>query len=214
MFRSLFNRKEKRPIPEVMNLTIGRTFSIDPIELKLLSSDTLFIPPETDLRIVAQGFCDLGEQSYLHRFYPNDDRYLLQVQGGDASDDARVDEIVLWYVFDVHYITHDANWDAIASAVRKPEYILQTDNQPTTFERVWFSHSDADEQPMTYWEDIRETRDTDDNTRIFQTAMLFGRALEDGSDEMLLVNLEEPDQGDRAASFLVGRALMPHALIT
>lgn len=67
---------------------------------------------------------------------------------------------------------------------------------------------------MTYWEDVYEVRDSQEPSRIFQSAMLFGRGLEDSSDEMLLVNLEEPVDGEKSVSFLVGLALPQHVLIT
>jgi len=214
MFRLLFNRKPTAQVPEVANLTIGRTFSIDPIELKLIGKDALFIAPETDLRIVAQGFCDLGEQSYLHRFYADDDRFILQVQGGDGTSDARIDEIVLWYAFDVQYVSKDSDWTKRLQAIGASQFDLKTDSGSIVYQRVWFAHSDANEDPMTYFEDVRETKDARTLARIYQSAMLFGRGLKDGSDEMLLVNLEEPDEGDRAVSHLVGRSIPPHSLLT
>jgi len=214
MFRSLFDRKPVEQLPEVANLTVGRTFSIDPIEMKLLGKDALFQPPEADFKIVAQGFCDLGEQSFLHRFYPDDDRFILQVQGGNGRSDTRIDEIVLWYVYDVQYLSRDREWDAAKAEMRKAQFTLPSEAGPIAFDRVWFDHTDADEDPMTYHEDVYETKDASLSSKVYQTAMLFGRGLADGSDEMLLVNLEEPDQADRAVSHLVGRAIPPHSLLT
>lgn len=214
MFRSLFNRKKAASVPEVAGLTVGRSLTIDPIELKLLGADTLLEPPQTGFMICAQGHCDLGEQSHLHRFYTDDDRYLLQIQGGDWVEESRVDEIMLWYAYDVQYPSRDAEWNDLRMRQRQSRFDLQTEAGSVEFERAWYSHSDAGEDPMTYWEDVRETRGSAAPARIFQTAMLFGRGLSDGSDEMLLVNLEEPENGERAASFLIGRDLPRHALIT
>lgn len=214
MFRSLFNRKKAPSTPEVAGLTIGRSVTIDPIELKLLGADTLLDSPQTGFMICAQGHCDLGEQSHLHRFYTDDDRYLLQIQGGDGVEDNRIDEIMLWYGYDVQYPSRDADWSDLKTRQRQSRFDLQTDTGNVTFDRAWFNHSDADEDPMTYWEEVRETRDSAAPARIFQTAMLFGRGLSDGRDEMLLVNLEEPEGAERAASFLIGRVLPRHALIT
>lgn len=214
MFRSLFKRKTIERAPEIENLTIGRTFSIDPVELKLVGKDALFVPPETDMKVVAQGFCDLGEQSYLHRMYPDDDRFLLQFQGGDGIDDTRIDEIVIWYAFDVQYISQDHEWRKAEQRIRASYFDLSSDSTLVRYQRVWFDHSDADEDPMTYFEDVREKRDDKAEARIFQTAMLFGRGLEDGSDEMLLVNMEEPKDGDRVVSYLVGRLIPRHSLVT
>ncbi|MEP4198809.1 MAG: DUF2491 family protein [Aliishimia sp.] len=214
MFRSLFKKKAPELLPEVAGLTIGRDVSIDPIEMKLLSSDTLFVAPETGFSIVAQGKCDLGEQSFLHRFYLDDDRYILQIQGGDGVADTRIDEIVLWYAYDVQYVSDDGAWTNALRRSKSPRFDLQTEAEPISYDRVWFAHSDADEDLMTYWEDVHDTRVSQDPSRIFQSAMLFGRGLQSGTDEMLLVNLEEPADGERSVSFLIGLALPQHVLIT
>lgn len=214
VFRSLFKRKKTANVAEIAGLTIGRSVTIDPIELKLLGADTLLDPPLTGFMICAQGHCDLVEQSHLHRFYTDDDRYFLQIQGGDGVEDSRVDEIMLWYAYDVQYPSRDTDWSDLKTRQRQSRFDLQTDAGNVAFERAWFSHSDAGEDPMTYWEDVRESRDCAAPARIFQTAMLFGRGLRDGREEMLLVNLEEPEDGERAVSFLIGRVLPRHALIT
>lgn len=214
MFRSLFNRTPNKSLPEVANLTLGRTFAVDVVERKLIPEDALFVAPDRDLQIVAQGICDLGEQSFLHRFYPNDDRFLLQVQGGDGHKDMRIDEIVLWYAHEVRYLSKDEDWDKLKTAMRGASFVLSNGVETTEFSRVWFDHNPGDEAPMGYIEEIHDTEGGEPTNKIYQTAMLFGRGLSDGSDEMLLVNLEEPEEGECAASFLIGRAIAQHALFT
>ncbi len=214
MFRSLFNRTPDESLPEVANLKLGRTFTVDAVERKLIPEDALFVAPESALQIVAQGVCDLGEQSFLHRFYPNDDRFLLQVQGGDGHKDPRIDEIVLWYAYEVQYLSNNEDWDKLKKAIRRSSFVLSAGTGTIEFSRVWFANTQEDEAPMGYIEDIRDKDDAEPANKIYQTAMLYGRGLKDGTDEMLLVNLEEPEEGDRAASFLIGRAIPPHALFT
>lgn len=214
MFKSLFKKKEQALLAEVLDLTIGRDVSIDPVTMKMMPTDMLFVAPETGFSIVAQGKCDLGEQSFLHRFYLDDDRYILQVQGGDGIVDTRIDEIVLWYAHDVQYIADEATWDNTLKRAKSPRFELLNEAETATYERVWFHHSSGDEEPMTYWEDVYATRDSQEPSRIFQSAMLFGRELENSMDEMLLVNLEEPVDGEKSISFLVGLTLPLHVLIT
>jgi len=214
MFRSWFKRDKAPATPEVLGLTIGRVIRLDTMEFRLLPDDSLFVGPETDLMVTAQGACDLGEQSFLHRFYPDDDRFLLQVQGGDGHADTRVDELMLWYFHDVQYPTSDKAWKDHLSRLRQPQYPLHTDTGTVEFERAWFNDSPAAQAPVTYWEDVREARDQSDPTRIFQSAMLFARIASDGRDDMLLVNMEEPENGERAVSFMIGRSLPQHSLLT
>ena len=214
MFRSLFRKTKASQVPEILGLTIGRTITIDPVEMKLLPDDTLIAAPQTTLMICAQGHCDLGEQSHLHRFYPDDDQYLIQIQGGDGANDTRVDELMLWYVYDAHYPSRDSDWAKISKAIGQPQFKLDTPQGPVEFDRVWFDHTTGAEDPMTYWEDVREDRQDSTPRRIFQTAMLYARTLSDGRDEMLLVNMEEPENSERCISYLIGRAVPEHSIST
>ncbi|MEO9528029.1 DUF2491 family protein [Roseibium sp.] len=210
MFGSLFKRSKGWQPPEVLGLTIGRGITFDPIALRLLPADSLIERPDTTLMITAQGHCDLGEQSHMHRFYPDDDRFLIQFQGGDGETDERVDEIMLWYFHDVQYPSGDAEWGRMKTAIRQTGYTLRGEDGDHRFERAWFDTSTAPEDPMTYWEDVCDARDGSGRRRIFQTAMLFARPLKDGRDEMLLINMEEPEGAERSVAFMIGFPLERH----
>lgn len=212
MFGSLFKRSKGWTPPEILGLTIGRDLTIDPIALRLLPEDSLLERPETTLMITAQGHCDLGEQSHMHRFYPDDDRFLIQLQGGDGQSEERIDEIMLWYFIDVQYPTSSADWDEVKTAIRQTNYTLTVDNRDYRFERAWFDTSSGPEDPMTYWEDVCDDRSGAGRRRIFQTAMLFARRLADGRDEMLLINMEEPENAERSVAFMIGFPLERHNL--
>lgn len=210
MFGSLFKRSKEWQPPEILGLTIGRGITFDPIALRLLPADSLLERPDTTLMITAQGHCDLGEQSHMHRFYPDDDRFLIQIQGGDGEADTRVDEVMLWYFFDVQYPTSDAEWSRLKDAIRQTTYTLPHEGTDYRFERAWFDTSSTPEDPMTYWEEICDDRSGGGRRRIFQTAMLFARPLQEGRDEMLLVNLEEPDNAERSIAYMIGFPLEQH----
>lgn len=210
MFGSLFKRDKGWQPPEVLGLTIGRGITFDPIALRLLPADSLIETPDTTLMITAQGHCDLGEQSHMHRFYPDDDRFLVQVQGGDGKSDERVDEIMLWYFYDVRYPSGSGDWDAMKSAIRQTAFTLKGEGESHRYERAWFDTSTQPEDPMSYWEEVCDDRSGGGRRRIFQTAMLFARRLKDGRDEMLLVNMEEPENAERSISFMLGFPLERH----
>ena len=197
-------------IPTLMNITIGRAVEIEELAYKMWSDDCLVGLDSPTLEIVAQGHCDLGEGAHLHRFYPNDDSALLQMQGGDGVENTAIEEIVLWTYLDVHYPTSDGAWSKIAEAIRRPRFELA--EHGVSYDRVWFNDSDGPEDPITYWETVHDDLEAAESRRIFQTAMLFGRGVNDGGDEMLLVNMEEPEHGDRCVSYMVGRSLTQHQL--
>ncbi|WP_299476140.1 DUF2491 family protein [uncultured Roseibium sp.] len=210
MFGSLFKRSKEWQPPEILGLTIGRGITFDPIALRLLPAESLLERPDTTLMITAQGHCDLGEQSHMHRFYPDDDRFLVQIQGGDGEADTRVDEVMLWYFFDVQYPTSDTEWNRLKDAIRQTTYTVPHEGTDYRFERAWFDTSSTPEDPMTYWEEICDDRSGGGRRRIFQTAMLFARPLQEGRDEMLLVNLEEPDNAERSIAYMIGFPLEQH----
>lgn len=209
MFGSLFKRSKGWLPPEIMGLTIGRGITFDPIALRLLPQQSLMEHPDTTLMITAQGHCDLGEQSHMHRFYPDDDRFLIQFQGADGETDQRVDEIMLWYFHDVRYPSGEADWDRMQERIRQTEFTLESEEGSHRFERAWFDTSASAEDPMTYWEEICDDRSGAGRRRIFQTAMLFARTVED-RDEMLLINMEEPDNAERSVAFMIGFPIEPH----
>ncbi|MBG6175192.1 hypothetical protein IWQ55_003017 [Labrenzia sp. EL_208] len=210
MFGSLFKRSKDWLPSEILGLTIGRGITFDPIALRLLPDKTLMEKPDTTLMIAAQGHCDLGEQSHMHRFYPDDDRFLIQFQGGDGNADDRVDEIMLWYFYDVQYPSGEAEWSKCKNNIRQKNYSLSRGGENIGFERAWFDTSTSPEDPMTYWEEICDDRSGGGRRRIFQTAMLFARQLKDGRDEMLLINMEEPENAERSVAFMIGFPLEQH----
>lgn len=212
MFGFLKGRKgDQRPsVPALLNVTIGRAVEIERLAYEFWPDDCLVELEDPTLEIVAQGTCDLGEGAHLHRFYPNSDSCMLQMQGGDGIDDTAVEEIVLWTYLDVQYPSSDAVWSKIATSIRQPRFSIPAHD--VSYDRVWFDGSDEPEDPVTYWETVHDDLTGGETRRIFQTAMLFGRGLSDGGDEMLLVNMEEPEDGDRCVSYMVGRALTQHQL--
>lgn len=210
MFGSLFKKKEKWMAPEIAGVTIGRAVSLDPISLKLIPTESLLEAPESTLIISAQGYCDLGEQSHLHRFYPDDDRFLFQIQGGDGCENARIDEVMLWYFVDVQYPSNAADWEEYKKRIRQPNFELSLGGKSYLFQRSWFDTSTNEEDPMTYWETIVDQRDGTGKRRVYQSAMLYSRLLPDKQEEMLLVNLEESESGEKSVAFMIGRPIQNH----
>ena len=203
-----FKGEKVAALPEVLNVTIGRSIEIEQMTIKLLPEDSLLDLESTTLSIVAQGHCDLGEGAHLHRFYPNDDSALIQMQGGNGIDNVEIDEIMLWTYLDVSYPSSDTAWLEVRQLIQNPNYTLE--NYSAQFERVWFDDSDEKQEPISYWETVHDNLDGKTPRRIFQSSMLYGRTLSDGSDEMLLINMEEPEAGDRCVSTMIGRNLTQH----
>ncbi|MCR9061936.1 MAG: YjfK family protein, partial [Rhodobacteraceae bacterium] len=118
--------------------------------------------------------------------------------------------IMLWYFYDVQYPSGEAEWSKCKNSIRQKNYSLSRGGENIGFERAWFDTSTSPEDPMTYWEEICDDRSGGGRRRIFQTAMLFARQLKDGRDEMLLINMEEPENAERSVAFMIGFPLEQH----
>lgn len=191
---------EKPKLPIVYDFTIGRDVGIEPTYLKLLPKDGFFEADRDRFMISAQGKIDFGEQTFCHRFYDDEDSVLFQVLGSENGD--RIDEMKLWSYHKVEY-PNDARWSELKELMKGESFVLRGDSGKVVYLREWFADDAGPADPMTYWETVYD--DEGGNGReIFQTAMLFSRELSDGSFEYLLVNLEEPAEGDRTATLMIG----------
>ena len=208
-FKKLVGDKsmESQMVPEMMGLTIGRTIELDPLAYKFWPKDSLVDIERDSWLIVAQGHVNLGEGSYLHRFYPADDNSMIQIQGGNGKEHHDIDEIMVWTYYDNIYPRDNTSWQKELNRLKQPTITIGPEN--ILYERVWFSDEEGETDPMGYWETVYDNRSGTKSRRIFQTAMLFGRQLSDGNDEMLLVNMEEPEDGDKSICFMLGRSLTP-----
>lgn len=184
----------------VLDFTVGRDVSLDPLWAKMLPGDTQFSLSGNEFMISAQGVIDFGEQSFGHRFYDDKDEVLFQVLG--SEDGSRIDEMKLWSYHSVKY-PNDAQWADLKELIKGESYSLETEDGKLLYQREWFADDAGPADPMQYWETVYDA-EGGKGRRIYQTAMLFSRELDGGDFEYLLVNLEEPDEGDRSATYMIG----------
>lgn len=204
LIKSLSGEGDVPKLPEIMRLTIGRAAHVDPLALQLLPEGCLMDFPSATLPIEAQGQAEMGEGVFLHRFYPDEDSVLLQVLGDDGINGQAVKEVTLFNVVDAYYPSNDSDWSAWGRRLRQPRFQMPGDGPE--YDRVWFGNSTKEEDPVSLWETVHDNRDGGAGRRIFQTCMLYARAIGD-FDEFLLVNMEEPEGGDRCVSLMVGMPL-------
>ncbi|MTH96139.1 DUF2491 family protein [Roseibium sp. RKSG952] len=191
---------EKPKLPIIYDYTIGRDLAIEPTYLKLLPQEGFFEVDRDHFMISAQGKIDFGEQTFCHRFYDDQDTVLFQILGSEDGD--RIYEMKLWSYFKVEN-PNDARWEELKVLMKGETFVLHGDEGKAVFVREWFADDVGPAGPVTYWETVYDEVDGK-GREIFQTAMLFSRELPGGSFEYLLVNLEEPTDGDRTATFMIG----------
>lgn len=172
------------------NLRIGAAVDIDTLPLRM-HADNLHMPlPEETMLIAAQGYIELGDGGYVHRYYAANDT-MVQVLTINGVEDQHVEEITLFTPFKSHYPSGDgewAQWTAKGGKIGLPTFTL---DDGTEYERIWFDDTVGYAEPVAYNELVYEDPESDEYDEIHHKAMLYGRNLEEGKkNEYLLVSAE------------------------
>lgn len=175
------------------NLRIGAAVDIDTLPLRM-HADNLHMPlPEETMIIAAQGYIELGDGGYVHRYYAANDA-MVQVLTINGVEDQHVEEITLFTPFKSHYPNGEgewAQWTAKGGRIGQPTFTL---DDGTEYERIWFDDAAGYAEPVAYNEFVYEDPESDEHDEIHHKAMLYGRNLEEGKkNEYLLVSAEAYD---------------------
>jgi hypothetical protein len=186
-----------------LNLRIGAAVDIDTLPFRMHEKDLHFELPEETILIVAQGFIDLGDGSYVHRYYAGDDT-MIQVMTVNGTEDQHVEEITLYVPYQSYYpgsAGEWAQWTEKGGKLGATSYRL---DDGTEYSRVWFDTTNGHAEPVQYREFVYEDPESDECRENFQKAMLFGRNLEaDKKNEYLLLTIESYG-GEETVELLIG----------
>ncbi len=203
IFRGLFGgRKDEArvsAVPVVRNVTIGRSVRLDPLAWRRYGGDTRVKLNIDVLNIVAQGRIDLGADGFVHRFYTEDD-LMLQMVSPDAEG-LEADDFTLFVPWTSAYPP-----DARARRVWGDRLRARTfdDADLPEYRRFWFGDADERQEPVSFWEEVYDDRESRHPRRIYQTSMLFARDLPGDGRELLLAIEMEPEGGDLTHEIMVG----------
>ena len=92
-----------------LNFRIGAAVDIDTLPFRMHEKDLHIELPEESILIVAQGFIDLGDGSYVHRYYAGDDT-MIQVMTVNGTEDQHVEEITLYVPYQSFYPDSAGEW--------------------------------------------------------------------------------------------------------
>lgn len=177
-----------------LNLRIGAAVDIDTLPLRMHAAILHTELPEETLLIAAQGFIDLGDGSYVHRYYAENDT-MIQVMTVNGTEDQHVEEITLYVPFESYYPSSPgewAQWTERGGKLGATHYRL---DDGTEFGRIWFDTTAGHADPVEFTEYIYEDPDSDDHRENLQKTMLFGRNLEaDKKNEYLLLTVDSYDR--------------------
>lgn len=202
MFRGLFGRKEKAPVnalPAIRNVTLGRTLWVDPLAWRRLGDDRKFPLDRDTLEITAQGFIDLKDGGFVHRFYTDDDAMFQVVT--DDKEGQRVNDITLFVPWTSAYPGSAADREMFLRKLRTRTF---TAKGLPEYTRLWFGDEAELQDPVKFWEDVHDDRDGVPDRRIFQTCMLFFRELPGEGRELLLAIEMETEDGEISFEIMLG----------
>jgi len=202
--KSKFSKQSKdEEFDTPLNLRIGAAVDIDTLPFRMHKNDLHFELPEETILIVAQGFIDLGDGSYVHRYYASDDT-LIQVMTVNGTEDQHVEEVTLFVPYQSYYPDSAGEWAQWLEKGGKLGAASYRLNDGTQYNRIWFDTTNGHAEPVQYREFIYEDPDSDKCQENFQKAMLFGRNLEvDKKNEYLLLTVESYG-GEETVELLIG----------
>ena len=198
-----FTDKDDDTLATPLGLRLGAAVDIDTLPLRMHADELHIDLPEETKLIVAQGFVDLGGDTYVHRYYAGDDT-MIQVLTAHGVEDEHIEEITLYVPYKSYYPSTPeewAPWTGDGGKLGAPSYRLDDE---TEYSRIWFDDTDGHVDPVEFTEKIYDDPEADEARAIHQKVMLFGRNLEAGKkNEYLLLAVESHD-GETTVELMVG----------
>ena len=194
---------EADEFPTPFRLRIGAAVDIDTLPLRMHAADLHVELPETTMMIVAQGYIDLGDGTYAHRFYNSDDAVIQVLTVGGVSDE-HVEELTLFVPHKSYYPDSEGAWAQWTSDGGKLGAARFRLDDGTEYDRIWFDDAVSNVKPVIFTESVYEDPESDECSDIVHTVMLYGRNLgPDKKNEYLLVSAEDYE-GERTIELMVG----------
>ncbi len=194
---------EDDELPTPLGLRIGAAVDIDTLPLRMHADDLHVELPEETILIVAQGFVDLGDDTYVHRYYA-ENHTMIQILTVNGVEDQHVEEITLYVPYESIYPGSKgewAQWTAKGGKIGAPTYRLA---DGTEYERIWFDTTPGHADPVVFTEEVYEDGETEEAEDVVQQVMLFGRNLEEGKkNEYLLITIEAYE-GEKTVELMIG----------
>ena len=198
-----FTDRDDDVLATPLGLRLGAAVDIDTLPLRMHADELHVDLPEETKLIVAQGFVDLGDDTYAHRYYAADDT-MIQVLTARGVEDEHVEEITLYVPYESYYPsspTEWAQWTGDKGKLRAPSYRLDDE---TVYGRIWFDDSDDHVDPVEFIEKVYDDPEAEQARSIHQKVMLFGRNLEAGKKNEYLLAAVETHDGETTVELMIG----------
>ena len=202
--KSKFSKtQEIDEFPTPLGLRIGAAVDIDTIPLRM-NADQLHVElPEETMLIVAQGYIELGDATYVHRYYDAKDT-MIQVFTVAGMEDHHIEELTLYVPHKSYYPSSEGEWgqwESKGGKIGAPTFQLDDGSE---YSRMWFDSTEGFAEPVEYTESVYEDPESDEHSDVYHRVMLYGRNLEaDKKNEYLLASVEEYED-ERTVELMVG----------
>jgi Protein of unknown function (DUF2491) len=202
--KSKFSKAEEEDeFATPLGLRIGAAVDIDTLPLRMHADDLHLDLPEETIIIVAQGYVDLGDATYAHRYYTADD-IMIQVLTVAGMEDQHVEEVTLYVPYKSYYPEGEggwAQWTSKGGRLGAPVFRL---DDGTEFPRMWFDTTEGHAAPVEFTESVYEDPDSDEHSDVFHKVMLYGRNLEAGKKNEYLLVSAESYEGQQTVELMIG----------
>ena len=193
LFKSAVRDLSARPqqeVPAPLHLRRGGFLEIDPLPFQMVADRVNFSLAMPAQPIAARGEVDLGGNSWLHRFYLDDDDTWLQVKTDGGSRDEHVSECILWRYWEVQSPGSQAELGLIAgphSAIGLPRYTVGA----YVYERAW-GVSAGQTELVPFRETVFDRSDSVASQTCQHYAMLYRREVPSSDrKEYVLISVED-----------------------
>jgi len=193
LFKSAVRDLSARPqqeVPAPLHLRRGGFLEIDPLPFQMVADRVNFSLAMPAQPIAARGEVDLGGNSWLHRFYLDDDDTWLQVKTDGGSRDEHVSECILWRYWEVQSPGSQAELGLIAgphSAIGLPRYTVDA----YVYERAW-GVSAGQTELVPFRETVFDRSDSVASQTCQHYAMLYRREVPSSDrKEYVLISVED-----------------------
>lgn len=190
-------------LPAILDVTIGRTLSIDPRVWRRHGQETWFGLDAPELRISAQSIIRTADGGHIHRFY-TDEEVMLQVLSR-APDGSDADDFTIFHGLSSTHAQDEWSRRAFIERISKPW--LQ--HEGTDYRRFWFEGNELDQMPVQLDETVYEDLSGRPARTISQVCMLYSRPLPAGGEELLLALEVAGEDGQMSQELMVGLPLTP-----
>lgn len=193
--------KTVAPVAGPLGLGQGKGLLFDSTLKLLLDEKTNVVIPGTQ-QIWSVGTVDLGQSTWLSRYYMNDEDYWLQVHTTGAID-GQVESVILFNYLSYTPISSEAELRRLAgpsSLIGMPTYT----HDGVEFSREWGTE-DGQTELVTFSEQVRNP---DQSYSVEHRSMLYARdtGLTDRR-EFLLFSVEQDEEGSISLSTSLGISL-------